>query len=250
MICGLKWKSCNCPWFNYDQVEADRLNHMRVPGPDRLDHMRVPEQLARQERAARPPRGYDEEIDARRRQELRDEELARRLHTLGIDDDDDRNAGIGEIYGIGNAGNHFLNQDYRRRVNPANAAANYVMGTNRARGIPPPPPPPPPNEGPLLRRASTRAERYNAAPTTRASERVVPARTRTDYVSEAARHAPRGISPPRRPRASRLAPVPAVAPRPSVLAGLAGAGRGSGRVGAWRAHVNPGETPAEGVLSM
>jgi hypothetical protein len=34
-----------------------------------------------------------------------------------------------------------------------------------------------------------------------------------------------------------------------VLAGLRSPG-GSGRVNAWRAHVEPGVTPAEGVLSM
>jgi len=31
MICGLKWKSCNCPWFNYEAVEEDRLRHMQIP---------------------------------------------------------------------------------------------------------------------------------------------------------------------------------------------------------------------------
>lgn len=218
---------------------------MRVPGPDRLQHMRVPEPPARfQQRPARPPRGYDEEIDGRRRQELQDEEFARRLQTLGVDDDDDYNGGVGGIHGIGNAGDHFMNQDYRRaapRQNPANAAANYVLGINRARGIPPPPPPPPPNTAPVLRRPSLRAEQHNNSPTTRPSERVLPRRTRNDYASEAARHAPIVAAPTlRRPRASRTAPVPAVAPRPSVLAGLAGAGRGSGRVGAWRMHVQPG----------
>ena len=32
MLCGLKWRTCECPWFNYETVEADRLAHMHVPG--------------------------------------------------------------------------------------------------------------------------------------------------------------------------------------------------------------------------
>lgn len=32
MLCGLKWRTCECPWFNYETVEADRLAHIRVPG--------------------------------------------------------------------------------------------------------------------------------------------------------------------------------------------------------------------------
>lgn len=32
MLCGLKWRTCICPWFSYDTVEADRLAHMNVPG--------------------------------------------------------------------------------------------------------------------------------------------------------------------------------------------------------------------------
>ncbi len=240
MICGLKWKSCNCPWFNYEQVEQDRLNHMRVPGEfgmvgDQLDHMLIPERPVQYQRAARH-RAYDEGGDARRRQERLDEELARRLQTIGIDDDDDYNGAIGDIDGIGNARGHFMNQNYRRPApNPLHGAGNYLYGINRARGIPLPPPPPPPilQPAPTPRRASTRIEQ------------VVPRRTRTDYATEAARHAPLPTAMTQRP-----ARPPRPAPRPSVLAGLGGSGRGSGRVSAWRAHVEPGVTPAEGVLSM
>jgi hypothetical protein len=252
MLCGLKWKSCNCPWFNYDQVEADRLNHMRVPAPahpvrDGWQPWNPNPRLQPQHPPPPPPRGYDEELAARRRQELHDEELARRMQALGVDNDDDYNGGIGGINGIGNAGDHFMNQNYRRaapRPDPAHAAANYAFGANRARGVAPPPPPPEPV--PVLRRPSVRAEQHNNAPTTRASERVVPARTRRDYASEAARHAPRAPSPPRMPRATRAAPTL----RAAELAGLVGTGRGSGRVGTWRTHVYPGIEVEEGVLSM
>lgn len=32
MSCGLKWKTCECPWFTYQAVENDRLLHMNVGG--------------------------------------------------------------------------------------------------------------------------------------------------------------------------------------------------------------------------
>lgn len=31
MLCGNRWKTCDCPWFNFQAVDDDRLNHMRVP---------------------------------------------------------------------------------------------------------------------------------------------------------------------------------------------------------------------------
>lgn len=68
MTCGLKWKSCNCPWFNYDTVERDRLNHMNVPQPMGMN----------------PVLNYQEEMDRRLEQERRDEDLARRMQGIGI----------------------------------------------------------------------------------------------------------------------------------------------------------------------
>jgi hypothetical protein len=98
MLCGLKWKSCNCPWFNYETVEADRLNHMRVPG------------------------GYDDEIRARRRQERRDEDLARRMADIHV-----------EEYLVGNAAPHHMNERYIRPAPMAQVAANVAM---RQRAVP------------------------------------------------------------------------------------------------------------------
>lgn len=261
MICGLKWKTCNCPWFNYEAVEADRLNHMRVPEEGEDDD--APEQRPRRLRRPRPATYY-EELTERQRQERLDERLARRLQrtTLGADnnEDDDYQGGIGDVHGVGNGAGHFMNQDYVRAAHniltgnfdQATAAANYVMGVANARGVPPPPPnigqrrmadryPVPPrverplSPPPLLRRHSAREQAYNAAQT-RPAERVVPRRTRTDYEAEAAVHAPA----PRAPR-----PEPPMA----VLAGLRDTGRARNRVSAWRTHVAPGE-PEEGVLSV
>ena len=259
MICGLKWKSCNCPWFNYDAVEADRLNNMQIPMPA--------DQPERPNRPRRPrPNNFYDEMNQRRRQERADEELARRLQRVAMDEgDDDYQAGIGDILGIGNGAAHFMNQDYIRAAHNiltgtydhASAAANYVMGVRNARGAPPPEAGPrriidryplpqaagsPPT--PLVRRQTMRAEAYNAASTTRSSEKEGPRRVGTDYATEAALHAPLGRG-HQRTASAQEPPMP----RPSVLAGLGGARRGGNRVDAWRIHVEPGVEPAEGVLS-
>ncbi|RDL31494.1 uncharacterized protein BP5553_09703 [Venustampulla echinocandica] len=264
MICGVKWKSCNCPWFNYDAVEADHLQHMQIPQP--VDNQYAPVQRPRErERLRRPrPNTYNEEITQRRRQERTDEQLARRLQTVSINDDDDYQGGIGDIHGVGNGADHFMNQDYIRAAqniltgtfDQATAAANHVMGGGQARGGPPRPPqaarpmveryPAPrpsmrtPSPPPILRRHTMAEHAYNTAPSTRRSERVVPRRTRTDYASEAAVHAPLTRT-PERSSSSR-------SPRPSVLAGLGGARKGNNRVDAWRTYVEAGVTPEEGVV--
>ena len=57
MVCGMKWKSCDCPWFNYAAVDA----HLGDPAR------------------------HQQEMDRRRDQVNRDEELARRMQQLGGD---------------------------------------------------------------------------------------------------------------------------------------------------------------------
>jgi hypothetical protein len=242
MICGVKWKTCNCPWFNYEQVENDRLEHMQVPG-DILDgvplnNMHIPERARPAQRPPRP-RAYHGELGARILQEPVDEGLARRLANLGIDLDDIRELGDMDAFA------QYINEDYRGLAHHARRA-DHVGGVNRARGVPPPPPPPIilPNAVPALRRPGLN----HRPPAGRASETLVPRRSRTDYATEAARHAPiRTSATQRRPSSSRRTSDPVAPPRRSELAGLGG--RGRDRVGNWRAHVEPGVTPEEGVLS-
>jgi hypothetical protein len=247
MICGLKWKTCNCPWFNYEAVEEDRLNHMRVPAQV-INNFDTPHEPRR--RARPPPQPWmglqrprnQEEIEARQQlQEAADEEFARRLQrmNLNIVEEDDFNGNIGDIHGIGNGNGHHMNETYQRPAPNAlniplvNIPPRFGQDVNGAIQAPHP--------GPNLRPQDRRAEQYNAAPTTRPEERVIPRRTNRDYVSEAARHAPAAAAiAMRRARAAEQI-VPAAAPRPSVLAGLGrGGGRGSARVGLWRRHVEPG----------
>jgi len=241
MCCGAKWKSCDCPWFNYDTIET--LEFTRAPGDPTMPGNAV--------RNVRPV-NFQAEIHRRRLQERDDEILAHQLETTGIrgaaaSPEQPYGGRVGQIHGIGNNAGHFMNEDYVQQVHRAftqpvgdnDYAALYMNELDRRRGIQPSPPrqanPPPPT----LRRNWGRIAAWNSAQNNRA-ERAVPSRSRTDYESEAAIHAPlkHASSPPPRARTE---------PTAADLAGLPG--RGSGRVDAWRTHVDPGEPPG-GVLSM
>lgn len=138
MICGAKWKTCDCPWFSHDAVETDRLEDMQIPMHIRSDPLNMRSELLfdgelpkpRDFRsgtispavAARPrPQSYEEEMLLRHLQEQRDERFTRRTRTVNRyddddeDDDDDYQGRIGDIHGIGHQAGHHMNDDYRRR---------------------------------------------------------------------------------------------------------------------------------------
>ncbi|KAB5571997.1 hypothetical protein GE09DRAFT_1216599 [Coniochaeta sp. 2T2.1] len=137
MICGSKWKTCDCPWFSHDAVESDRLEHMNIPMHIRSEPLSMRSDLLfdpplPSPRDFRPgtippgtpartrPQSYEDEALLRRVQEQRDERLARRMRALGhyeddYDEDDDYQGRIGEIHGIGHSAGHHMNDDYRRR---------------------------------------------------------------------------------------------------------------------------------------
>ncbi|KAI9681420.1 MAG: hypothetical protein M1817_002704 [Caeruleum heppii] len=246
MLCGAKWKTCNCPWFNYDQIEMDRLDHMNFAMP-----------AYRVVRHPAPPR-YDDEMAARRRQHDEDEHLARRFQQQDLGEG--AGNGIGGVFNVGNVQEHFLNQDYIRvaaqilggAFDQATAAADRAMGGGaRTRGgqhqagerrdrqpgaagvgIP-------------LRQHSSASRRNRDTPGRRTSERVVPRRSSTDYATEALRHAPADQStdarPVRRPSQGNR--------RHSMMAGLGrGTGTTRGRVGAWLQYVEVGRRPEEPKL--
>ena len=220
MICGVKWKGCDCPWFNYQAVENDRLLHMNVA-------------QARQAGlgADGMPRVYHEELARRREQERRDEELARTMQGMALGE----HHYPGGVYELANGAGHFMNAGFRQRAMNAPTAnyghmqgnavngllAEYDIGRPMRRELPvvelppPPRPPPPPAEPQLRRYASTATRRSDCLPQRRASERLVPWRAPSDYATEAARH---------RPPAAR------------ELAGLTRSTT-TGRVSEWRRHV-------------
>ncbi|KAI4252545.1 MAG: hypothetical protein LQ352_004239 [Teloschistes flavicans] len=227
MICGVKWKGCDCPWFNYQTVEQDRLNHMNVPVNPRVVVVNGQQLDADHPRAAR---GYQAQLDARREQERQDEQLAHRLQMLGLHEmpgveiyqvHDDHDEGSNEGFGVGNTRGPHMNTHF------------VSYHASRPAHLPPPPPVPP--QQPLLRQHSRASRAYNNLPTTRAAERVVPRRSATDYHHEAAVHAPLssatiGVGMP-------IGDDSGI--RGSVLAGLTrGNSTGEGRVEEWRKWVD------------
>ncbi|KAL8806261.1 MAG: hypothetical protein Q9200_005099 [Gallowayella weberi] len=237
MICGVKWKGCDCPWFNYQIVEQDRLNHMNVPVA-RMVLVDGHEMNANDPRAAR---GYQAELDARREQEQRDEQLARRLQTLRLeppgvemyqvmeDDHHDHDHG----FGVGNTAGHHINTHFIPR--PAVHAPSVSHNNNPRQARPVYPfttqPPPPPQPQPLLRHHSQASRAYNNRRSTRPADRVVPRRSATDYELEASVHAP---------LRSATVGLDREEPRGSALAGLTRGGTAEGRVDEWRRWVDVG----------
>ncbi|KFA55545.1 hypothetical protein S40293_02035 [Stachybotrys chartarum IBT 40293] len=121
MICGVKWKNCDCPWFNYGAVEADRLEHMNehvrgLRGNHRDAYPGEPElgsRMAMHPRPRPPPPGtYEEEMYLRQVREERDADLARHMQ-LYDEDEDDVIGDVVNILGIGGPAGHYTNDDYR-----------------------------------------------------------------------------------------------------------------------------------------
>lgn len=115
MCCGAKWKSCDCPWFNYDQT----VNVQDLGGD---------------------PVRYQQELDRRREQMRRDEEMARQMAGLGVQDHTQRpgrirgGAGDPAEIEIGNMDGRQLDANFLQQAREA-LAANYQNAEVAARGL-------------------------------------------------------------------------------------------------------------------
>ncbi|KAM0129154.1 hypothetical protein ACHAO1_008624 [Botrytis cinerea] len=260
------------------------LDDMQVPQPVPVQEAPVrnpaaPPRNARDRARRQPPANYNEELDQRRRQEREDERLARQLQNWGTDGmptndrDANYNGGIGEVQGVGNGADHFMNQDYIREASDVLAqpggvmnfglgVTNFLPGFLRPRGaaaasptvdemtdrypaVAPAPVPEPPVAPGLVRRHTTRDTARGTGHTRRASDIVVPRRTRTDYAAEAAIHAPAPRASATPSRVSSSASKTKEKEKKIKSSTLAGLGSGRNRVDAWRNHVAPGAPPAE-----
>lgn len=228
MICGVKWKGCDCPWFNYQTVERERIVHAQGFPPEGggrrgevdAEHLRA--------------RGYQAELDARREQERRDEAFARQLQGLAV-------GGIG-MRGSGGAGAGVeIYQVYSDDDEDFGNGHNHTIHPNH---IPPPlifdrPPQPdihacpPLNQPSVLRRHSQGSRAYNRNLSgARAAERVVPTRQDRGYEREREIFAPVGGM-------GGMGGIPQQ-PTGSALAGLTRGGTAEGRVEEWRRWVGVG----------
>lgn len=131
MVCAAPWKTCNCPWFNYQHIpDEDRLNDMRVPYPQQYPDVEVIE--IRQEPApplARRPSTRTRDRSERDRDTIRSEQrlsshLRDSLHlntTPTVSSLHRADPGV-QVYGLGNAGGHHMNDSYAIRSMPTSAA--------------------------------------------------------------------------------------------------------------------------------
>lgn len=230
IICGVKWKGCDCPWFSHDATGADYLENTNIPG--------------------RHPRTYGEEMRARRLQELRDGVVARNMQYSGHPDDYNMSGGLGDITGIGNAAGHFMNENYRREPPPVRQTRSGYGGyperrfserIPESRGRPrraSPPAPPLRPYGPMAGARGLDDDRRDAGLSRARSERVVPSRSSRRYEDEAAAHSPR--------YRRHVSEEPTA--KSSAMAGLNGKGRGANRVAEWRSFVEPGLPEGESVV--
>lgn len=110
MVCGLKWKSCDCPWFNYEAVDAQLGG-----GGD--------------------PLRYQQEVERRQHQVERDEALARRMQQMGLfgggGDDGDPGGQGPDGGGYAYAG---VNRNFMQQAREA-LTANYANAEQAARGL-------------------------------------------------------------------------------------------------------------------
>ncbi len=213
MICGLKWKTCTCPWFNYDTVERDRLNHMNIAQPP------VPG-------IANPALNYQEEMDHRIEQERQDEALARRMQRFGITLDHP----------------NYYHQPHPTFLPPQPGYQNFIQRTadvlsapyNPTYGVNVGAPIPEPIHV-HTQRQFLASRMFPTRPAIRAGEMVVPRRIFHDYESEASRHRP--STPGVDEDLSSVGEVRRGAgSRHSLLAGLS-METVEGRVDQWRRHV-------------
>jgi ariadne-1 len=127
MVCAAPWKTCNCPWFNYQHIEDnDRLADMRVPyrREDVVEVIELPDEPA-------PPPVRRSSTRARRTERQRDEPPAARLqnqhHVNPTVSDLHRRDPAVQVYGLGNATGHHMNDSYAMRP-----AANIARTIPRA----------------------------------------------------------------------------------------------------------------------
>jgi hypothetical protein len=142
MICGHKWRTCDCIWFNHSAEDLDQVDHLHGYARARGDFHDIyasdgspisPGMMGRMVPPAAPrppPSAYEEEMYMRHMQDRRDADIARRMQ-LYDDDEEDAIPGVMDVLGIGNAAGHHMNDDYRRMSHPM-------------AGPPPPMPPMPP----------------------------------------------------------------------------------------------------------
>lgn len=146
MVCAAPWKTCNCPWFNYQHIpDEDRLNDMQVPHVRRHDQIEViemPDQPTPPLTRRTSTRSRQQRSDVRDRErrdlERADAALAARLQQqININPsnlESNREDPVVQVYGLGNAGAHHMNDSYAVR----HPAVTRTAARQTPTSVPPP----------------------------------------------------------------------------------------------------------------
>jgi ariadne-1 len=144
MVCAAPWKTCSCPWFNYQHIDdEDRLNDMRIPYTTRqqddvVEVIELPDEPSpplprRSSTRNRNRSGRDRDL------EHTDRTLAARLQAQ-LDLEPPRTVSetrradpVAQVYGIGNAMGHHMNDSYTIRP-VANTSVRTTPRTSAPRG--------------------------------------------------------------------------------------------------------------------
>ncbi|KAB2575970.1 E3 ubiquitin-protein ligase arih1l [Lasiodiplodia theobromae] len=280
MLCGSKWKTCECPWFNYAHLDDDdRLQNMRVPEPyvvvehdaagaapppprpppnARPDQYAVPAPrqahpvYVQEERpaASRADRmsyagGRDLDRERERELELEDEMLARRLQSEFLAEPARSRAG----------GSIHRRHHHRHRTAPSrydspeievevlgigNAAGHHMNDFGLPAAPRQQPAPQPPRSTTVRRSATTRS-------TTRGTRRAAAAAAAAADATPVTVITGDNMTTQYQYQYARQQQRPAAAVEASVMAGLGDPARsGMGRVGMWLNYVENDPAEVEG----
>ncbi|KAK8214175.1 hypothetical protein IWZ01DRAFT_229487 [Phyllosticta capitalensis] len=256
MLCGAKWKTCECPWFNYNSLDDDdRLNDMRIPEPyvviehdepgrgrDRIGRAATGERLSPEDYQVPAPRRHHPIYNAERspvrrlrsmrererERERADEALARRLQTQIILDAAD------DIIAPRRAHGGRAQQQHHPRAPPTEVSVEVINVGNAADhhmndfGAP---------AQPASRREPATLRRSTTTRTRRATD------SETDAAASRRMGYARGMTGVTGAGGER---------RSSVMAGLVDDGAGTarrhglGRIGMWLAYVENDPAEVEG----
>lgn len=210
MVCAAPWKTCSCPWFNYQHIpDDDRLNDMRVPyAQPRYPDVEVIEiaepapPVARRSSIRTPRDRTERDRDYERGERVLSGHLRNSLHLNPTPTVSSarRTEPVAQVYGVGNASAHHMNDSYAIRSMPTSAARTAARQSVPAAR----------QSVPAARQSTSRGSFFTS------SRRV-------------AAPAPSRSAPPQAP--------PVVTS--STMAGLSRDGRkvGANRVGTWLSHV-------------
>ncbi|KAL6711204.1 hypothetical protein ACN47E_005735 [Coniothyrium glycines] len=142
MVCAAPWKTCSCPWFNYQHIpDEDRLHEMQVPYTrhhDTIEVIEMPEQpsppLVRRT-STRTRQRSERERNTERTDHAMAARLQQQLHLnpTASNLESNREDPMVQTYGLGNAGAHHMNDSYAIRHLPTSAARTTARQTSAPR---------------------------------------------------------------------------------------------------------------------